>query len=78
MGKLEIGRYDVFTRTAMVRGPAAADVYDEHIRTAQEEEHLGYKYYSLSSIRPSLSAISADRRDLTALARHTSAIRSGT
>jgi hypothetical protein len=40
MGKLEIGLYDVFTQAAMAAAPTAADVYDEHIRTAQEAEQL--------------------------------------
>jgi hypothetical protein len=44
MGKLEIGLYDVFTQATMAQAPTAADVYDEHIRTAQEAEQLGYKY----------------------------------
>jgi len=43
MGKLEIGLYDVFTHETMAVSPTAADVYDEHIRTAQEAEQLGYK-----------------------------------
>jgi hypothetical protein len=45
MGNLELGLYDVFTQAAMAQAPTAADVYDEHIRTAQEAEQLGYKYY---------------------------------
>ena len=45
MGKLAIGLYDVFTQATMAASPLAADVYDEHIRAAQEAEQLGYKYY---------------------------------
>ena len=45
MGKLAIGLYDVFSRATMAAFPVAADVYDEHIRTAQEAERLGYQYY---------------------------------
>ena len=36
MGKLEIGLYDVFTPATMAASPTAADVYDEHLRSAQE------------------------------------------
>ena len=42
MGKLELGLYDVFTQATMGVSPTPADVYDEHIRTAQEAEQLGY------------------------------------
>ena len=35
MGKLEIGLYDVFTQATMAQAATPADVYDEHIRTAQ-------------------------------------------
>ena len=45
MGKLELGLYDVFTHAAMDACPTPADVYDEHLRCAQEAEQLGYKYY---------------------------------
>lgn len=45
MGKLELGLYDVFTPATIAESPVVADVYDEHIRTAQEAEQLGYKYY---------------------------------
>ena len=40
MGKLEIGLYDVFTPATMGASPVVADVYDEHIRTAQAAEQL--------------------------------------
>jgi hypothetical protein len=33
----------------------AADVYDEHIRGAQEAEQMGYKYYFSSSTSPQMS-----------------------
>jgi alkanesulfonate monooxygenase SsuD/methylene tetrahydromethanopterin reductase-like flavin-dependent oxidoreductase (luciferase family) len=45
MGKLAIGLYDVFTQATMATSPVVADVYDEHIRTVQEAERLGYQYY---------------------------------
>lgn len=78
MGKLEIGLYDVFTPAAMAQAPTAADVYDEHIRTAQEAEQLGYKYYfSIEHQTSTISYLSAPNVYLTALARSTSAIRFG-
>jgi hypothetical protein len=43
MGKLELGLYDVFTPAVMATALTAADVYDEHLRGAQEAEQLGYK-----------------------------------
>ena len=78
MGKLELGLYDVFTPAAMAESPVVADVYDEHIRTAQEAEQLGYKYYfSIEHQTSTISYLSAPNVYLTALARHTSAIRFG-
>jgi alkanesulfonate monooxygenase SsuD/methylene tetrahydromethanopterin reductase-like flavin-dependent oxidoreductase (luciferase family) len=78
MRKLELGLYDVFTQAAMAASPAAADVYDDHLRTAEEAEHLGYKYYfSIEHQTSSISYLSAPNVYLTALARHTSAIRFG-
>jgi alkanesulfonate monooxygenase SsuD/methylene tetrahydromethanopterin reductase-like flavin-dependent oxidoreductase (luciferase family) len=78
MGKLEIGLYDVFTPATMAASPVVADVYDAHIRTAQEAEHLGYKYYfSIEHQTSTISYLSAPNVYLTALARHTSALRFG-
>src|SRR3989454_971302 len=78
MGKLEIGLYDVFTQATMAQAPTAADVYDEHIRTAQEAEQLAYKYYfSIEHQTSTISYLSAPSVYLTALARNTSAIRFG-
>ena len=78
MGQLELGLYDVFTQAAMAAAPVAADVYDEHIRAAQEAEQLGYKYYfSIEHQTSSISYLSAPNVYLTALARGTSAIRFG-
>src|SRR5438093_7950905 len=78
MGKLEIGLYDVFTQATMAQAPTAADVYDEHIRTAQEAEQLGYKYYfSIEHQTSTVSYLSPPNVYLTALARNTSAIRFG-
>src|SRR5438874_5828567 len=78
MGKLEIGLYDVFTSATMAVSPVVADVYDEHIRTAQEAEQLGYKYYfSIEHQTSTISHLSAPNVYLTALARNTSALRFG-
>jgi alkanesulfonate monooxygenase SsuD/methylene tetrahydromethanopterin reductase-like flavin-dependent oxidoreductase (luciferase family) len=78
MGKLELGLYDVFTQAAINASPVVADVYDEHIRTAQEAERLGYKYYfSIEHQTSPISYLSAPNVYLTALARHTSALRFG-
>src|SRR5262245_17645994 len=78
MGKLEIGLYDVFTQATMAASPVVADVYDEHIRTAQEAEQLGYKYYfSIEHQTSIISYLSAPNVYLTALARNTSALRFG-
>ena len=77
MGKLEIGLYDVFTQATMAQA-RRRDVYDEHIRTAQEAEQLGYKYYfSIEHQTSTISYLSAPNVYLTALARNTSAIRFG-
>jgi alkanesulfonate monooxygenase SsuD/methylene tetrahydromethanopterin reductase-like flavin-dependent oxidoreductase (luciferase family) len=78
MSKLEIGLYDVFTPAAMAASPTAADIYDEHLRCAQEAEQLGYKYYfSIEHQTSPISYLSAPNVYLTALARHTSVIRFG-
>lgn len=78
MGQLELGLYDVFTQEAMAVSPVAADVYDAHIRLAQEAEQLGYKYYfSIEHQTSTISYLSAPNVYLTALARNTSAIRFG-
>lgn len=78
MSKLQIGLYDVFTHATMAASPTAADVYDEHIRCAREAEQLGYQYYfSIEHQTSRISYLSAPNVYLTALARHTSAIRFG-
>ncbi len=78
MGKPAIGLYDVFTQATMAASPLAADVYDEHIRAAQEAEQLGYKYYfSIEHQTSTISYLSAPNVYLTALARNTNALRFG-
>lgn len=78
MTRLDIGIYDVFDGAQMAEFPVAADVYDEHIRGAQEAEQMGYKYYfSIEHQTSNVSYLSAPSVYLTALARGTSAIRFG-
>ena len=45
MERMQIGLYDVFSPAVMAESPVAVDVYNDHIRTAQEAEHMGYEYY---------------------------------
>ena len=42
---MEIGLYDVLDQAQLESLPVAADGCDEHIRGAQEAEHMGYQYY---------------------------------
>ena len=78
MTKTELGIYDVIDRHQMADFPLAADVYDEHIRGAQEAEQMGYKYYfSIEHQTSTVSYMSAPNIYLTALARATSTIRVG-
>jgi len=78
MSKLALGLYDVFSPAVIAEAPVVADVYDAHIRIAQEAEALGYQYYfSIEHQTSPISYLSAPNIYLTALARHTSAIRFG-
>ena len=78
MDKLEIGLYDVFSQAVMAESSTPADVFDAHIRIAQEAEQIGYKYYfSIEHQTSALSYLSAPNIYLTALARATSVIRFG-
>ena len=78
MGKMEIGIYDVLDQVQMESHALAADVYDEHIRGAQEAEQMGYKYYfSIEHQTSDVSFLSSPSVYLTALARATSAMRFG-
>ena len=78
MAKMEIGLYDVLDQAQMESHALAADVYDEHIRGAQEAEQMGYKYYfSIEHQSSDVSFLSSPSVYLTALARATSAIRFG-
>ena len=78
MAKMEIGIYDVLDQAQMESHAVAADVYDEHLRGAQEAEQMGYRYYfSIEHQTSDVSFLSAPSVYLTALARETSAIRFG-
>ena len=78
MAKMEIGLYDVLDQPQMEAHTLAADVYDEHIRGAQEAEQMGYQYYfSIEHQTSDVSFLSAPSVYLTALARATSAMRFG-
>ena len=71
---MEIGLYDVLDQAQMESHSVAADVYDEHIRGAQEAEQMGYRYYfSIEHQTSDVSFLSAPSVYLTALARATSA-----
>ena len=45
MGKLEFGLFDSFGPFEMKEFPSVAEVYEAHLREAQEAEQLGYRYY---------------------------------
>ncbi len=78
MAKMEIGLYDVLDQAQMESQLTAADVYEDHIRTAQEAEQMGYKYYfSIEHQTSAVSFLSAPNIYLTALARATSVMRFG-
>ena len=78
MAKMEIGLYDVLDQAQMESHALAADVYDEHIRGAQEAEQMGYQYYfSIEHQSSDVSFLSSPSVYLTALARATSAMRFG-
>ena len=78
MAKFEIGYYDILDEVQMSEFPIAADVYDAHIRIAQEAEQAGYKYYfSIEHQTSSVSYLSSPSVYLTALARATSSLRFG-
>jgi alkanesulfonate monooxygenase SsuD/methylene tetrahydromethanopterin reductase-like flavin-dependent oxidoreductase (luciferase family) len=78
MSTLEFGIFDSFGPFEMQEFPAVVDVYEEHIRQAQEAEQLGYRYYFFIEHQNSpVCAVTAPNVYLTALASRTSAIRFG-
>ena len=78
MAKMEIGLYDVLDQAQIESHPVMADVYDAHIRGAQEAEQMGYKYYfSIEHQSSDVSFLSSPSVYLTALARATTVMRFG-
>lgn len=76
MVKLEFGIFDGFGESEMAGAPA--DVYEDHIRRAQEAERLGYRYYFfIEHQNAPFAYISAPSVYLAALARETSELRFG-
>jgi len=78
MGTLEFGIFDSFGPFEMAEFPMVADVYEAHIREAQEAEQLGYRYYFFIEHQNSpVCSVTAPTVYLTALASRTSALRFG-
>src|SRR2546428_7134260 len=78
MSTLEFGIFDSFSPFEMEEFPTVVDVYEAHIREAQEAEQLGYRYYFFIEHQNSpVCALSASNIYLTALASRTSALRFG-
>lgn len=75
---LEFGIFDSFGPFEMAEFPAVADVYEEHIREAQEAEQLGYRYYFFIEHQNSpVCSVTAPNVYLAALASRTSTLRFG-
>ncbi len=78
MSKLEFGIFDTFGPFEMAEFPAVVDVYEAHIREAQEAEQLGYRYYFFIEHQNSPTCyVTAPNVYLTALASRTRDIRFG-
>jgi alkanesulfonate monooxygenase SsuD/methylene tetrahydromethanopterin reductase-like flavin-dependent oxidoreductase (luciferase family) len=78
MGKLEFGIFDSFGPFEMAEFPAVVEVYEAHMREAQEAEQLGYRYYFFIEHQNSpVCSVTAPNIFLTALASRTSALRFG-
>jgi alkanesulfonate monooxygenase SsuD/methylene tetrahydromethanopterin reductase-like flavin-dependent oxidoreductase (luciferase family) len=78
MGQLEFGIFDSFGPFEMKEFPTVVEVYEEHIRRAQEAEQLGYRYYFFIEHQNSpVCAVTAPNIYLTALACRTSVLRFG-
>src|SRR5215813_13060187 len=78
MSRLEFGIFDSFGPFEMEEFPTVADVYEAHIREAQEAEQVGYGYYFFIEHQNSpVCAVTAPNIYLTALASRTSALRFG-
>jgi alkanesulfonate monooxygenase SsuD/methylene tetrahydromethanopterin reductase-like flavin-dependent oxidoreductase (luciferase family) len=78
MSTLEFGIFDSFGPFEMEEFPTVVEVYEAHIREAQEAEQLGYRYYFFIEHQNSpVCAVTAPNIYLTALASRTSALRFG-
>jgi len=78
MGTLAFGIFDSFGPFEMAEFPTVAEVYEAHIREAQEAEQLGYRYYFFIEHQNSpVCSVTAPTVYLTALASRTSALRFG-
>src|SRR2546421_7734 len=78
MGTLEFGIFDSFGPFEMAGFPTVVEVYEAHMREAQEAEQLGYRYYFFIEHQNSpVCSVTAPTVYLTALASRTSALRFG-
>ena len=78
MSNVEFGVFDNFGSFEMASSLLAADVYERHIREAQEAEQLGYKYYFFIEHQNAVfGQITSPTVYLAALAQHTSSLRFG-
>src|SRR5262252_10877157 len=78
MSTLEFGIFDSFSPFEMDEFPTVVDVYEAHIREAQEAEQLGYRsYFFIEHQNSPVCAVTAPNIYLTALASRTSALRFG-
>jgi alkanesulfonate monooxygenase SsuD/methylene tetrahydromethanopterin reductase-like flavin-dependent oxidoreductase (luciferase family) len=78
MNKLEFGLFDSFGPFEMAEFPTTAEVYEAHLREAQEAEQLGYRYYFFIEHQNSpVCALTSPNIFLTALACRTSVLRFG-
>jgi alkanesulfonate monooxygenase SsuD/methylene tetrahydromethanopterin reductase-like flavin-dependent oxidoreductase (luciferase family) len=75
---MEFGIFDSFGPFEMKEFPAVVEVYEEHLRQAQEAEQLGYRYYFFIEHQNSpVCAVTAPSVYLAALASRTSTLRFG-
>src|SRR6266581_6488657 len=78
MSPLEFGIFDSFGPFEMAEFPTVVEVYEAHMREAQEAEQLGYRYYFFIEHQNSpVCSVTAPTVYLTALASRTSALRFG-
>src|SRR5947209_4311792 len=74
---LELGVLDAFNEQEL-DGARARDIYEAHIRGAQEVEQLGYQYYYfIEHQNAAFTSVTSSSVYLTAIARETSALRFG-